>query len=127
MTAIKIIAVAIICCIIVYFIGTINVYLGSNSQFFKTAFDDCGSEWYCKEYDVTAVVLDEKDTYIMTVRRNDGEHVCTLQALDDFTVEIDCGKDEKLICEMRYKKRWGNITGFTIDVNSKNVAFERTA
>lgn len=50
----KALAAAAVLLILIYRLGTLNFYLGSNSAFFSSAFDDENSSWYCKDLGLTA-------------------------------------------------------------------------
>ena len=59
-------------CLMLYFVGTLNFYMGSNSRFFNTAFQYKGSIWHNEKHNLTAIVLDER----------------TMEITDDNTEEI---------------------------------------
>lgn len=114
--------------IVVYFIGTINIHLGSNGAFFHTAFDYPGSEWYCKEYNLTAIIPADTNAQTMYIKNADENYIYAVYCLDDFTVEINTignNEDQNQVYGVRYIKRWGKISCFIINYTDGVITFER--
>ena len=142
--SIVLICIMILLLIFIYFAGTINFYLGSNSRFFVTAFDDGGSSWYSSEYNTKAQVCHEQEfVYMILINYNSGKRYILL-SLDNIHVELYEGdsienvKLSKPVCKaiVESKKRWGRIYQFNIKnikltssgVNTfdeKNIVFKR--
>ena len=106
-----------------YFIGTLNICLGSNSLFFNTAFDYVDSLWYCSQNNIYAVVHDGNEyLYMELIDCNTNENYILL-SLDNQTVELY--KASKIDCitktaplyrtRIKYYKKWGKIYKFKIE------------
>ena len=44
--------------IIIYLLGTLNFCMGSNCEYYETAFE-CENEWFCEEYQIHAKRINE--------------------------------------------------------------------
>ena len=108
---------------IVYWIGSRNFYLGS-ANYFKTAFEELGSEWVSGDSNTYAKVIenDEIDEYSFCMILNSNNEKYVLKARGHKLLEIHrCTEminqnylEEPKIFRVKYKKRWGKVYAFTI-------------
>ena len=132
-------------CLILYFAGTLNFYIGSNSQFFNTAFEYNGSQWYNEKHNLTATVFDgrtmeiiDNDTKEAYILVSHGDKIVELFKKADYcnlppTIYTD---DDKLLKadyyntptapsvftdEVVYKKRFGKIYKFIIKGKNQHL------
>ena len=115
----KIYVEVILLCLILYFAGTLNFYMGSNSQFFNTAFQYKGSIWHNEKHNLTAIVLDErtmeitddntKEIYILVSHGN--KYVELFKKADYYNTPTTSSVFTDSVV---YKKRFGKIYKFII-------------
>ena len=119
---IVLLCIVILLLFFIYFAGTINFYLGSNSRFFVTAFDDEGSLWYSAEHNIKAQVYHEQEHVYMVLTNYDLGNRYILLSLDNIHVELYDGDSIKNVKSSKpvykaiveSKKRWGRIYQFNI-------------
>ena len=114
----------------IYMFGSINIYLGSNSMFFTTAFDYSDATWFCKDFDLyasnyvkTTANIEEK--YITICDDKGNELLCLFPRGDRLTdIYKTCDKKEPIgTFQVKYKKRFGKIYKFEIiSRDGKNIA-----
>ncbi len=129
----KVLAAAAVLLILIYRLGTLNFYLGSNSAFFSSAFDDENSSWYCKDLGLTATVVhDSGEGKYMIVSETENNPKCILYPHGDKTVEVlkysadTIAEEEKhiLFADVRYKKHFGRVYAFEIAGVSSTSLFK---
>ena len=114
-----------------YFIGTLNVYFGSNSHFFNKAFDYSHSLWYCSKANIYAEVCNSNEHLYMKLSDCNTNEDYILLSLDNYTVELYKASDIDCIIKntplyrtrIKYYKKWGEIYKFKIEninINSWN-------
>ena len=134
----KIICILAVCGCVLYFLGTINIYLGSNSEFYNTAFDYNQTYWHNAEYDISGKVCVGDDYNYIKLTDEKLKKNYILLCLDDFTVECyETDSTNKIDEEnfiqrisMQSYKRWGSVYKFKLlDVNhgavSRNLVFKK--
>ena len=74
--------------LLVCFFATINVYTGSSSSFFVSAFEDKHSVWECKKYNLRATVLEHDECELVLIEDRNSGKVYLLLALGDFLGQL---------------------------------------
>lgn len=74
--------------LLVYFIATINVYTGSSSSFFYSAFKEKHSEWECKKFNLRATVPPHDECALVKIEDCNTGEIYILLALGDFKGEL---------------------------------------
>lgn len=113
-------------------LSSMNIYLGSNSRFFVSAFDYNESYWYSSKYNIEAKVCNDDEYIYMTLTNKNSGDTYILLSLDDYHVELfeedsldECLKSEPLLFTViENKKIFGKIYKFEIKnlpINSNNT------
>lgn len=114
------------------FLSTMNVYLGSNSRYFVSAFDYNESYWYSSKYNIEAKVCNEDEyVYMILTNKNSGDTYILL-SLDDYHVELyeegsldECLHSKPILFTViENKKILGKVYKFEIEnfpINSNNT------
>ena len=70
------------------FFATLNIYTGSSSSFFLSAFEDVQSEWECKKYNLRATVIEHPECELVRIEDHNSGETYLLMALGDFLGEL---------------------------------------
>lgn len=104
--------------IIIYLAGTLNFCMGSNCEYYNTAFD-YESEWFCEEYKIHARRINEN--YI-ELSSELSEEKYVIRKMNHITVGLqsysELGEycDSQIFCYARMKsyKKWWNLHKFKL-------------
>ena len=118
--------------LIIYIMGSVNIYLGSNSAFFNTAFDYPDAKWKCAENDIYAVnkkqtISNIERNFIVVTDNTENELFYLFprgkKLIDIYCCNSDFDNDEtKFICTVKavYKKRFGKVYRFEISASDNS-------
>ena len=104
--------------VIIYLSGTLNFCLGSNCEYYNTAFD-YESEWFCEEYKIHAKQINEN--YIELSNELSKEKY-VIKKLNHLTVGVQFFSnsgdynDSQIFCHayMKSYKKWWNLYKFEL-------------